>query len=109
MMTNDARRTREIKSRMVVAKAAFNKKTVFTSKLKLVKCYIGSPGFYSAETWALRKIDQVYMEGFEMWYWRRMPGFYSAETWALRKIDKLYLEGFEFPEKDGEDQLDRSR
>jgi hypothetical protein len=47
MITNDARCTREIKSRIVVAKAAFNKKeTLFTSKLelnlrkKLVKCYI---------------------------------------------------------------------
>jgi hypothetical protein len=45
MITNDARRTREIKSRLAVAKAAFNKKkTHFTSKLdlnlrkKLVKC-----------------------------------------------------------------------
>jgi hypothetical protein len=47
MNTNDARCTREIKARIAMAKAAFNrKKTVFTSKLdlelrkKLVKCYI---------------------------------------------------------------------
>jgi hypothetical protein len=47
MTTNDARCTREIKSRIVMAKAPFNKKkTLFTSKLdlhlrkKLVKCYI---------------------------------------------------------------------
>jgi hypothetical protein len=45
---NDARCTREIKSRIAMAKAAFNKKTRFTSKLnlnlrkKLVKCYIWS-------------------------------------------------------------------
>jgi polysaccharide deacetylase 2 family uncharacterized protein YibQ len=44
-ITSDARCTREIKSRIVMAKAAFNnKKTIFTSKLdlnlrkKLVKC-----------------------------------------------------------------------
>jgi hypothetical protein len=44
MITNDARCTREIKSRIAMAKAAFNKKkTLFTSKLdvdlrkKLVK------------------------------------------------------------------------
>jgi hypothetical protein len=49
MLTNDARCTREIKSRIAMAKAAFNKKmTLFTSKLdlnlrkKLVKCYICS-------------------------------------------------------------------
>jgi len=49
MLTNDGRCTREIKSRLAMAKAAFNKKkTLFTSKLdlnlrkKLVKCYIWS-------------------------------------------------------------------
>jgi len=47
ILTNDGRCTCEIKSRIVMAKAAFNKKkTFFTSKLdlnlrkKLVKCYI---------------------------------------------------------------------
>jgi hypothetical protein len=46
-ITTDARCTREIKSRIAMAKAAFNKKkNLFTSKLdlnlrkKLVKCYI---------------------------------------------------------------------
>jgi ribosomal 50S subunit-associated protein YjgA (DUF615 family) len=27
---------------------------------------------YGAETWALRKVDQKYLESFEMWCWRRM-------------------------------------
>jgi hypothetical protein len=46
MITNDARCTRGIKAMIAMAKAAFNKKTLFTSKLdlelrkKLVKCYI---------------------------------------------------------------------
>jgi hypothetical protein len=47
MITNDARCTREIKARIDIARAAFNKKkTLFASKLdlklrkKLVKCYI---------------------------------------------------------------------
>jgi hypothetical protein len=49
LKTNDARFTRENKSRIVLVKAAFNKKKIlFTSKLKinlgktLVKCYAGS-------------------------------------------------------------------
>jgi hypothetical protein len=57
MITQDAKRTREIKSRTAMAKAAFNKKkTVFTSKLdlnlrkKLVKCYIWNTALYGAET-----------------------------------------------------------
>jgi hypothetical protein len=79
MVTNDARSTREIKARIAMAKAAFNKKkTLFTSKLdlelreKLVKCYIWSIALYGAETWTLRKLDQKYLERFEMWCWRRM-------------------------------------
>jgi hypothetical protein len=65
MITNDARCTREIKYRIAMAKAAFNKKkNFFTSKLdlnlrkKLVKYYIWSIALYGAETWTLRKVDQ---------------------------------------------------
>jgi hypothetical protein len=55
IITNDARCTREIKYRIAMAKAAFNKKTVFTSKLdlnlrkKLVKCYNWSIALCGAE------------------------------------------------------------
>ena len=69
----------EIKFRIAMAKAAFNKKkTLFTSKLnlnlrkKLVKCYIWSMDLYGAETWTLRTADKKYLESFEMWCWRRM-------------------------------------
>jgi hypothetical protein len=51
----------EIKARIAMEKAAFNKKkTLFTSKLdlelrkKLVKCYIWSIALYGAEIWTLR-------------------------------------------------------
>ena len=63
-----------LKSRIAMAKAAFNKKkTLFTSKLdlnlrkKLVKCYIWSMALYGAETWTLRAADKKYLESFEMW------------------------------------------
>jgi hypothetical protein len=59
--------------------AAFNKKkTLFTRKLdlslrkKLVKCYIWSIALYGAETWTLWKVDQKYLESFEIWCRRRM-------------------------------------
>jgi hypothetical protein len=74
MITNNARCTREIKSRIAVAKEALNRrKTFFTIKLdlnlrkKLVKCYIWNTSFYGAETGTLRKGDQKYLESFEMW------------------------------------------
>ena len=65
MLTDDGRCTCEIKSRIAMAKAAFNKKkNHFTSKLdlnltkKLVKCYVWSMALYGAETWTLRATDQ---------------------------------------------------
>ena len=74
LLTNDGRRTCEIKCRIAMAKAAFNKKrAVFTSTLdmelrkKLVKCYIWSIALYGAETWTLRAVDQKHLESFEMW------------------------------------------
>jgi hypothetical protein len=73
MLSNDARCTREIKSRISMARAAFNKKkTLFTRKLdlnlrkKLVKCYIWSTALYGAEKWTLRKIDEKCLKSFEM-------------------------------------------
>ena len=79
MLTNDGRCTREIKSRISMAKDAFSKtKTLFTSKSdlnlrkKLIKCCIWSVALYYAETWTLRAADQKYLESFEMWCWRMM-------------------------------------
>jgi len=76
---NDGRCTCEIKSRIAMANAAFNKKrALFTSTLdlelrkKLVKCYVWSIALYGAETWTLRAVDQKNLESFEMWCWRRM-------------------------------------
>ena len=61
MLTEEGRCACEIKFRIAMAKAAFNKKkNVFTSKLdlnlrkKLVKCYVCSMALYGAETWTLR-------------------------------------------------------
>ena len=73
ILTNDGRCTCEIKSRIAMAKASFNKKkTLLTSKWdlnlrkKLVKCYIWSMAFYGVETWTLRAAVQKYLESFEM-------------------------------------------
>jgi hypothetical protein len=77
-MINDAKYTREIKSRIATEKAAFSKeKALFTRKLdlnlrkKLVKCYIWSIALCGAGSWILWKVYQKYPGSFEMWYWRR--------------------------------------
>jgi hypothetical protein len=76
ILTNDGRG--EIKCRIAMAKAAFNKKrNLFTSTLdlemrkKLVKCYIWSIALYGAETWTLRAVDQKHLGSFGI-CWRRM-------------------------------------
>ena len=57
-----------------MAKTALDKKkTLFTStnglnlRNKLVTCNILSTAVYGAETWTLPKVDQEYLENFEMW------------------------------------------
>ena len=79
ILTNDGRCNCEIKCRIPMAKAAFNKnKGLFTSTLdlelrkKLVKCYIWSIALYGAESWTLRTVDQKHLESFKIWCWRRM-------------------------------------
>jgi hypothetical protein len=69
-----ARFTREIKWRIAVTKAKFNKKkALFTNNLglnlrnKMAKCYIWSTALCCVETWTLRKVDQKYLDSFEMW------------------------------------------
>jgi hypothetical protein len=77
-----------------MTKAAFNKKTLSTSKLdlnlrkKLVKCYIWSIALYGAETWTLRKVDQNYLESFEVWCWRRMEKI--SWTYRVRNEEVLH-------------------
>ena len=41
-------------------------------KKKLVRCYVWSIALYGSETWILTKLEQKYLESFEMWCWRRM-------------------------------------
>ena len=78
-MTNDTKCTQEIKSRIFMATAPFNrKKALFTTKLdlnfrqKVVNCCIWSTDLYGAETGTLRKVDQKYLKIFKIWCWRRM-------------------------------------
>ena len=77
----------EIKSSVVMANAAFNKKKdSFTSKLdlnlraKVVKCYIWSIALQGAENWKTGKVDKKNLKSFEMWCWRRMDKI----IWTVR-------------------------
>jgi hypothetical protein len=73
VITNDARRTCKIKSRITVSKIACNKeKNLFTNKLDLnlrktlvTRC-LCSIALYGAETWTVRKVDQKYLGNYKM-------------------------------------------
>jgi hypothetical protein len=53
--------SRKRKGRLLTSKSDLNLRT------KLVTCYIWSIALCVAETWTLRKVDQKYLESFEMW------------------------------------------
>jgi hypothetical protein len=87
MLIDNGRCTCEIKCRIAMAKAAFNKNRAhFASKLdlelrkKLVKCYIWGIALYGAETWALRAVNQKHLESCETWCWRRMEKISWPDT-----------------------------
>jgi hypothetical protein len=71
-LINDAIHTHKIKSRMSRATAAFNKKTVFATKMdlnlrkKLIKCYVWNIILYGAKTFTCQKVNQKYVEISEM-------------------------------------------
>ena len=70
---------KEIKMRIAIAKETINRKiSHLTSKLnielrkKLVRCYVWGIALFGSETWTLRKLEQKYLESFEIRCWRRM-------------------------------------
>ena len=79
MITGDARCTREIKSRITLAKQHSPRRKLFLQvkldlslRKKLLNGYILSIALYSAETWTPREVDQKHPESSEMCCSRRM-------------------------------------
>jgi hypothetical protein len=56
---------------------------------KQTNAKIWSIAFYVAETWTLRKIDRKYLEGFEVWSWRRLEKI----SWTDRAKNAEVLHG----------------
>jgi len=77
-----------IKSRIVTAEAGFSKKNAFfTSKPDLYfrntsKFYIWIIALYGAETWTVGKVDQIYLDSFEIRCERGM----EIISWKERRI-----------------------
>lgn len=93
LITADSRCTSDIKSRIAIAKTAFNqKKHIFKSRIskevkkKLIKTYIWSIALYSCETWTMTQKDKEMIEAFEMWCWRRMERISWTEKVANEEV-----------------------
>lgn len=94
-ITEDLRCHQEVKTRIAIAKEAFNRKRrLLCGKLdkdlrkRLGKCFVWSVALYGAETWTLRREDEKRLEAFEMWMWRRMERI----SWMERVSNERVLE-----------------
>ena len=74
MTADDARYTREIKSRIAIAKSSirqaedsFQQQIGLTFKEETSEIYIWSIALYIVETCTLREVYQKYLGSFEMW------------------------------------------
>jgi len=102
LITNDAACTREIKSKITMSKATFNKeKLLFISKFglnlrkNLVHFYIWDihVALYGAATGTLQKVDEKYLESFEMWCWRRMEVSWTERVNNEEVLHRVEEEG----------------
>jgi hypothetical protein len=46
---------------------------------------------YGADSWKLRKVDQKYLERFEMWHWRRMEQIIWIDHVSKRVKEKMNI------------------
>ena len=97
-LTEDDKCDVEIRSRLAMAKDAFNRRKELLSKRmnidtkkRIVKALVWSVALYGAETWALRVEDIKRIEAFEMWVWRKM----QKVRWSERKSNEEVLEMIE--------------
>jgi hypothetical protein len=95
MITNDARCTREIESRITMAKQHSPRRKLLLQvqldlnlRKKLLKFYIWSIVLYIAENGRLREIDQKCLGISEIWCWRRIEKI--SWTDRLRNEEALH-------------------
>jgi hypothetical protein len=94
MTTNDARCAWESKSGIAMEKTAFNKEnSFFASRLDLNLRKKQTATFGGAETWTFQKVDQKYLESFEVWCWRRMKEINWTDHVRNEVLQRVKKEG----------------
>ena len=79
IISEDGRSLNDVKTRIALAKDAFNKRNELltkglsrTLKTRLVKVLVWPVVLYGCETWTLRRAGIDKLEVLEMWIWRRL-------------------------------------
>ena len=95
-MTSDGKCRTEIKKRIAIAKASFqkmstilkNRNILFSTKLKVLKTYVWSLLLYGCETWTITAGTKKNLEAAEMWFYRRM----LTISWKGKRTNESILE-----------------
>ena len=95
-LTSDGKCRTEIKKRIVIAKASFQKMSTilknrnisFSTKLRVLKTYVWSILLYGCETWTITAETKKNLEAAEMWFYRRMLRI----SWKERRTNESILE-----------------
>ena len=79
LISEDGRCLIDVKTRIALAKDAFNKRKEFltgglsgTLKKRMVKVLVWPVAIYGCETWTLKKEEKDKLEALEMWLWRKL-------------------------------------
>ena len=92
LISQDGRCITDVKSRIAMAKEAFNRrKELLTKRMnielkkKIVTTVVWPVALYGCETWTLTKEECRRLEAFEIWVWRRM----QKVDWKERKTNDI--------------------
>lgn len=95
LISEDGTCEAELKSRIAMAKDAFNKRRELLTKRmsinlkkRIIKIIVWSVALYGSETWTLRKKERDKLEAFEMWTWRNMMKI----SWQEHKTNDYVLQ-----------------
>jgi|SRR6218665_1563672 len=96
LITSDGRCETEIKTRIGVAKNAFNQRKELLSKglnkdikKRIIKAIVWSVALYAAETWTYRKEDIRRLEAFELWVWRSGGGWKRSAGEKMKTYEEV--------------------
>ena len=62
---------------------------ILPTKVRLVKVMVFPVVVYGCESWTVRKAGHRRIDGFEVWYWRRL----LRVPWTARRSNQIHSEG----------------